>query len=119
MKISERFKKSFSKNTAAWILGGLLIFSIYSHYRTGSQFTKVCETIAILEEGYSDLDSSNRFLTTGIDLNAIMVQVTEHERLMNADTPEGRAYRWWRKHSQYVSKICSNRLAEPDPRDDN
>ena len=117
--MNERFKASFSKNPGVWILAGFLVFSIYSHYRTGSEFTKVCQTVAMLGEGYTDLESSQKFFTTGIDLNAAMVRAQEHEKLLKANTPEGRAYRWWRQHSQYVNKSCSNRLAEPDPRDDN
>lgn len=118
MNIIERLKQSFSKNPGAWVLGGLLVFSMYSHYRTGAQFTKVCETVSMLEEGYFDLESSQTFHTTGIDLDAIMVRASEHEKLMKSDTPEGRAYRWWRKHSEYVHNTCSNRLSEPEPADD-
>lgn len=118
MSINKRITHSFTKNPVAWILAGLLAFSLYSHGITGRQFTEVCERIAALEEGYFDPESSNQFHTSGIDENAIMVKVQEHEYLMTANTHEGRAYRWWRKQSQYLRKVCSARLAEPDPRDD-
>lgn len=118
MSINERFTQAFTKNPGAWILAGLLAFSVFSHYRTGEKFTNVCETIVILEDGYFDLETSLKYQTTGFDVDAIMIKVKKHEELMKSNTPEGRAYRWWRKHSQYLSKVCGNRLAEPDPRDD-
>jgi hypothetical protein len=118
MSINERFTQSFTKNPGVWILAGLLAFSIFSHYRTGVKFTNVCETILMLEEGYFDLETSQKYHATGIDLDAIMVEAKKHEELMKSNTQEGRAYRWWRKHSQFLSKVCGNRLADPNPRDD-
>lgn len=118
MSINERFTQSFTKNLGAWILTGLLAFSVFFHYRTGEKFTNVCETIVILEQGYFDLETSQKYLTTGIDLDAIMILVKKHEELMKAKTPEGRAYRWWRMHSQLLSKVCGRRLAGPDTRPD-
>ena len=115
MNIGKRFTASFSKNPVAWILGGLLVFSVYSHYGTGSEFTQVCEKIVMLEEGYYDFDTSQQLQPTGIDFDAIMIEMKEHDKLMKTDTPDGRAYRWWREKAQYLIKVCGNRLAEPDP----
>ncbi len=36
----ERFSQSFRKNPWAWILGGLLAFSVYSNHLIGSKFTE-------------------------------------------------------------------------------
>jgi hypothetical protein len=81
--------KRFAKNPAAWILSGLLAFSVYSHYRTGAVFTHVCESIASLSEGYIDLESNQKFEPSGIDIDAIMLDVKRQEALLKANTPEG------------------------------
>lgn len=117
MKIQERFTQSFSKNPLTWVFGGLFILSVYFHYQTGAEFTRVCRTIVELEEGYFYLESMQKLRATGIDMDAILIKAKEHEELMKTDSPEGRAYRWWRKKVGYISKACGNRLAEPDRRD--
>ena len=108
------WERQFAKNPLAWILGGLLAFSVYSHYRTGSAFTRVCETVAALEEGYLDLESNQRFEPSGIDINAIMVKVEKEQALLQANTPEGRAFRWWKHNTDQLRSACSERLSEPD-----
>jgi len=96
----------------------LYFLSIRTIYKTGSEFTNVCERIVMLEEGYFDIDFSQQYQTTGIDLDAIMIKAEDHERLLKADTTDGRAYRWWLQNVQYISRVCGNRLAESIPADD-
>lgn len=43
MKVLDKFQASFIRNPAAWVLFGLLCFSVYSHYETGRKLTRVCE----------------------------------------------------------------------------
>ena len=119
-RLQQRWSKSFVENPMAWILAGLLAFSVFSHYRTGTQFTEVCNRILMLREGYFDLETSRKFITTGIDLDSMMAEVKRHEELMKAKTAEGRAYRWWRYHGNKSERICSDRMAEDsrDPRDE-
>jgi hypothetical protein len=45
-KIAAKVSEAFSENPIGWIVFGLLVFSVYSHYRTGSHFTTVCTDIA-------------------------------------------------------------------------
>jgi hypothetical protein len=119
MNIGQSFSRRFWENPIAWILGGLLAGSVYFHYRTGVEFTRVCETIASLEQGYFDLETTQSYEPTGIDLDAIMMRVKKHERLMQVNTAEGRAYRWWQKEADYLERTCRNRPADhPDPQDD-
>ena len=109
--------QSLKSNPLAWVLAGILVFSIFSHYQTGKELTQVCETVASLRDGYFDLETLERSDTTGIDLDAIMVDVERVQMLLNADTAEGRAYRWWRDNSIYIVDVCTERLAD-DPYDE-
>ena len=114
MSEATSWQKRFAKNPAAWILGGLLAFSVYSHYRTGAAFTRVCESIASLGEGYIDLESNQKFKPSGIDINAIMLDVKRQEALLKANTPEGRAFRWWKQNAELLRRTCNDRLSEPE-----
>ena len=112
MSDNGRIAAAFGRNPAAWIFAGLSAFSLFAHYRTGEDFTAVCKTVVMLEEGYFDIESSQDFEATGLGLDGLMISLDEHEELFKSQTPEGRAYRWWRKHSRSLREACGNRLAE-------
>ena len=114
MSEAGRWKKSFDRNPVAWLLGGFLAFSVFSHYRTGSDFTRVCETVASLQTGYTDFESAQQFKASGIDLHSIILKAKQEEALLNANTPEGRAYRWWKQNTDYLRRTCGHRLSEPE-----
>ena len=116
MNIIQKLKVSFQKNPMVWVLSALLAFSIYSHRNTGKEFSDVCERIMVLEEGYFDIESSQNYIATGIDTEAIVTKAQAHERLMKEDSPEGRAYRWWRLNLQQLTDVCGERLSTPDSR---
>ncbi len=111
---SIRQKNIFERYPGAWLLVGLLAFSIFSHYRTGSDFTRMCETVMFLEQGYTDVESAQQFKASGIDINAIIIKAKEEEALLRANTPEGRAYQWWKKNADSLRRTCSARLSNPE-----
>jgi len=45
-KIAALILAAISENPIGWIVFGLLVLSLYGHYRTGSHFTAVCTDIA-------------------------------------------------------------------------
>ena len=45
------------RNPTVWILGALLAFSIYSHYRTSAKFEQACTLVDLLFE-IDDLEAS-------------------------------------------------------------
>ncbi len=116
-KIKDDLLQRFQDNPVAWVLAGLLVYSVYSHYQTGKELTQVCETVAYLHDGYFDLEAHEKFDSTGIDMDAVMVKVERAQMLSKADTAEGRAYRWWRAYTMYIVDVCSERL-EDDPYDE-
>jgi len=70
-----------------WLAGPLHFF----HYQTGVEFSRVCEAVIFLTDGYTDRESKQHFSPTGIDVNAIMLDVKRQEALLKADIQEGRA----------------------------
>ncbi len=99
-------------NLGIWILIGLLAYSIYAHYRTGEKLEKVCIDVITLEQGYLDLKSKETYTPSGIDMNAIMLTVKDKRALLESNTSERRAYRWYRTYSDELKNICNDRLAE-------
>jgi hypothetical protein len=97
-----------------WILVALFSIPIYTHYRVGNDFDEVCMSILSLDDGYFDPSSLQEFKATGIDIDAIIVKADRHLELMEADSPEGRAYRWWYGHSQKLVNKCTSRESKPD-----
>ena len=113
MITEDYMKDNIQKNLGIWILIGLLIFSIYSHYKTGEKFTEVCIDIVSLEQGYFDIQSNETFTPSGIDIDAIILSVKERKKLLDSNSTEGRAYRWYRMYSDNIKDICNNRLTRP------
>ena len=85
-----RWERQFSKNPAAWVLGALFVLSVFFHYRTGAQFTRVCGVVSSLADGYVDIESNQRFTPSGINISAIMLEAQKADALLKADTAEGR-----------------------------
>ena len=93
--MQKRFWQSFEKNPGIWILGGLLVFSVYSHYQTGGKLTEMCVATTALTERY--------WLEAKFD---------GHDRLMQEDSDEGRDYRWIFYSIRKIEELCGERLAE-------
>ncbi len=113
----ERFSQSFRKNPWAWILGGLLAFSVYSNYQIGSKVTETCLAITALMEGYWELGAEGQH-----DIDAMVREALAegqvHDQLMQEDSYEGRTYRWYRSSTRVIERLCAEKLAEPDQYDD-
>ena len=99
----------FQKNTMSCVLVVMLVISIFFHYRTGQKYTRVCQEIMVLE-GYFDVSSKETLVPSGIDMDAVLIKASEHGRLMDEDSPRGRAYRWWVERKKGLVDLCSRRL---------
>ena len=119
----ERFSQSIQMNPLAWTLVGLLVFDIYSRLQIGSKFTETCLAITGLMGGYWEPNAEGRldlwqFQKNGLDIDAMVlearVEAQVHERLVQEDSYEGRAYRWYRSSTRVIERHCGERSAEPD-----
>lgn len=80
----------FTDNPIAWILLGLLFFSVYSHYQTGKKFTEVCIEFKFYKELKLELNDQ-------IFLNPKDIISKNNMKQMN-------------KISYQIEKICDDRL---------
>lgn len=106
MDLNKSFTRSFVNNPIAWMLGVLLAVSVFSYYRASDKLSSVCSTILMLEEGYSDIETLEGYEATGFDNGAMTVKVEKHDFLMKVDSPDGRAYRWWKANMKALDKVC-------------
>ena len=52
MDTKEWIFRPFRKNRNAWIMLGLLLLSVYSHYKTSVKLTHVCENFVVAEQSH-------------------------------------------------------------------
>ncbi|EQB34876.1 hypothetical protein M947_10450 [Sulfurimonas hongkongensis] len=105
-------KNKFIENIGVWILVGLLIFSIYSHYKTGEDLENICIKVQALNEGYLDIESHEKFMSNGIELDSIAITMKKHNDLMNSNSSEAKAYKWFRSNANEIKQICDKRIDE-------
>lgn len=97
------------------ILIALLAFSLYSHYRTSSSFARACNLVGDLKSGFVDIEaiaeSPESYQPAPFDVDALARELENHERLMSADTPEGREYRWRLFSERELEALCAQSRA--------
>ena len=57
----DKLNEKFRRNPGAWILAGLLAYSVYFHYQTGVKLTRVCELFSELEQEFSSAWDSQSY----------------------------------------------------------
>ena len=121
-RFSDWLSRRFLGNPAAWILGGLLVFSVYSHYETSSEFSDVCVIVNSLEQGYSDF-----YVNQASPLPGLIVIGPEDDiwrrfeltrEFLASGAFEAESYYWWQQDIRQASRICGRHMAEPDPYDE-
>lgn len=61
-----RLSEAFARSPSTWILGALLVFSVWSHYRTGANFEQACAHAEAMLQAmpidrvFADPDEQNR-----------------------------------------------------------
>jgi hypothetical protein len=102
----ERLKNKILENPAAWILGGLLIFSVYSHWQTGRDFSRACLNYEMMRHGFPHKDQHG-ILTYEMP-NYLGVAVGE-VKWVSDKGQKGKIIRWWHKRDGEIKDLCGDR----------
>ena len=82
-----------------------MVFSIYSHYQTGSTLSEVCLRAASVNEIFiGSLDQPLRLQSL----------IEDFERLETEESVEGRLWRWQRIQGREVRELCGDHAGEAD-----